>query len=152
MILTARAQPVEEFGHRGAGIGLLRGALAQFHQRIGFFRPGGENTARAVILERPPHQPLPVGQKRRGQRIAGMPAHSLAVEAKGDLGGPVDQPAAYTMDLTHRPRPRARATSRASSTAVISWLTVSRVTTSQDRSPCSWYHNSRCTPAGLSRR
>ena len=46
----------------------------------------------------------------------------------------------------------ARAASRAGATASIAWFFVSRVTTSQARQPPAWYHNSRCRPAGLSRR
>ena len=137
MVLAAGGETVEELGHGGAGVGFGMGAGAQVDQRVGLFRAGGEDAARAVILEGPADQPLAVGEKRRGERVTGEPRERLVVEAKLERFRAVDQAAADAVGLRHLSRPLARATSRASSTRVISWVSVSRVTTSHERSPCS---------------
>jgi hypothetical protein len=82
-----------KFLHGGAGVGLQPPALADLHQRVGFRRAARHHRARPVILERPAHQQLPVGQQRRGQRVAGMAGHGLSVEAETQRGVAVDQPA-----------------------------------------------------------
>ena len=69
---------------------------------------------------------------RRGQDVVRacqkMKAQGLAA---------VDQAAGDAVGLAHFERPSARATSRANSTCKISCVTVLRVTTSHERSPCS---------------
>ena len=136
-VLALRLQPVEQL-HRGRPrVGLAPRPAAQLHQGIRLFRPGGNRPARTVILEAAPHQPHAIGQKRRGQRIAGMSQIGQPVEGEADRAAAVDLAARDAIVLCHRPRPRSRATSRAISTCVISCVRVLRVTTSQDRSPCS---------------
>ena len=137
MVLAGGGQPVEKLGNRRARVGFLMCAGAQLDERVGFFGPGGENPARAVVFERAAHQQLPICQERRGQRVTVVTAHALAVEGKRDFLVTVDQTAIQPVFLHHLLRPLARATSRAISTDVISWVSVSRVTTSHERSPCS---------------
>ena len=136
-VLACRLQPVEEFGHRRPRIRFLPRARAQMDQRVRFFRPCRQRPARAVILKAPPHQPHAIGEQRRGQRVALVA--DIAVPVKGEAEGfaAVDLAARNAIGLAHLLRPCALATSRASSTLVISWVTVLRVTTSHDRSPCS---------------
>ena len=78
-----------------------------------------------------------VGDESRGQRVTGMAVEPLVVEKEGQGLRPVDRTAVEAMGLAHLLRPLFLATSRASSTFEISWVSVSRVTTSHDRSPCS---------------
>ena len=130
-------QPVEHLDRRGAGVGLFARTGAQFDDAIGFLGPCGQQPARAVVFERSPDQPHVIGQQGRGQRIAGMGGIAAIVEPEVDSGVAVDLTAAQSVALGHFDRPRARATSRASSTLEISCVVVSRVTTSHDRSPAS---------------
>ena len=78
----SRYQPVIEFDHRGARIGFLAPALAQFDQRIGLGRTRRDHAARPVIFERAAHQMDAIGDQRRSQRIAGMAGEALAVEGE----------------------------------------------------------------------
>ena len=137
MVLRPGCQPVKQLGHGGLGVGLLCRTGAKFDHTVRLFGPRGEYPARAVVFERPAHQPLSIGQQRRSQRVARMALHRLAVEGEIQRLATVDQSAVDTVGLVHLERPRARATSRASSTFVTSWVSVLRVTTSHDRSPCS---------------
>ena len=151
VVLAPGLQPVEQLGDGRAGIGLAVSAAAQLDQRVGLFGAGAEDAARPVVLETSAHHADAVGEQRRGQGIAGMAGQPPAIEAEGEAAAAVDRAAVQPEPAAHRSRPAARATSRASSTRTISWVSVLRVTTSQDRSPCSWNHSSRCSPAGLSR-
>ena len=139
-VLAAGFQPVEELHHGGAGIGLVPRAGAQFHQRVRLFGAGGEDAARAVILEAAADEAHAVRQKRRGERIAGMALIQLAVEGEAQRLAAVDRSA---LEPHAAPAFARSATSRARSAPRISWVTVLRVTMSQLRSPCSWNHSSR---------
>src|SRR5690606_13572255 len=169
-------EPVEELDRRRARVRLLGRAAAELDERVRLLRPGGEDPARAVVFERPADQPHPVGDEGGGEGITGMALELLAVPGEPERPGTVHEPAADPVGLggarclrrcrgmlarhliaghhllTHLVRPLSRATSRASATSVISCVSVLRVTTSQERSPCSWYQSSLCSPAGLSRR
>ena len=94
MVLARGRQPVEHFGKRRALVRFMTRARAQIDQRVWLFRAAGHHAAWAVIFERPAHDHLTIGHQGRGQRIAGMRAHRLAVEGKPDLAAAVDQPAA----------------------------------------------------------
>ena len=152
VVLAERFQPVEQFGDGRPRVRLAVGAGPQLDQRVGLFRAGGEDAARPVVLEAPADQADPVGEQGGRQRIAKMADHLPAVEPERKDAAAVERAAVEPERAAHRSRPRAMATSRASSTLTTSWVSVLRVTTSQERSPCSWNHSSRCSPAGLSRR
>ena len=137
IVLAARFQPVEQFGDGRPCVRLPVRAAAQLDQRVGLFRTGGEDAAGPMVFEAPADQPDPVGEQGRGQRVAGMAGQPAAVEPEIEAAAPVDQAAVEAERPAHRSRPRATATSRASSTFRTSWVSVLRVTTSQDRSPCS---------------
>ena len=51
MVLAFRLKPIEKLGDRGARVGFLSRTRAELDKRVGFFRSGGQNAARAVILE-----------------------------------------------------------------------------------------------------
>ena len=140
-VLALRRQPVEQLGHGGAGVGFLPRAGTQFDQRIRLLGPRRNNPARAVVFEAAPHQPHAVGQQGRGEGVARMAVIGQPVEMKAQGLAAVDlarrKSGRKAVYLRHLERPCARATSRAISTLLISWLSVLRVTTSHDRSPCS---------------
>ncbi|MPM07842.1 hypothetical protein SDC9_54151 [bioreactor metagenome] len=135
VVLAARLEPVEELGHRGAGVRLLPGTAAQLDERIRLLGAGGEDAARAVILERAPDQADVVCQERRGERVARMAAQLAPVEAEAQRRAALDQTAGKPGHAA--PPFRASATSRASSAPRISCVRVLRVTISHERSPCS---------------
>ena len=152
IVLAEGLQPVEQLRDGRSCVRLAPGAAAQLDQCVGFLRSGGEDAPGPVVFEAPANQPDLVGEQGRGQRVAGMARKATAVEPEIEAHAPVDPAAVEAERPAHRSRPRAMAISRASSTLRTSWVSVLRVTTSQDRSPCSWNHSSRCSPAGLSRR
>src|SRR4029077_2709203 len=51
-VLARRDEAVEQLDDRRARVRLATGAVAQFDERVGLLRPGGENAARPVILKR----------------------------------------------------------------------------------------------------
>ena len=154
-VLAVGLKAVEQFGHRGPRVRFLSPAGPQLDQGVRLFRARAQGATGAMVLEAATHQPNAVGKQRRGQRVAGMARVGQPVEGEAERPGAVDLAAPKlgvdAMRLAHFVRPCLRATSRASSTRVISCVTVFRVTTSQERSPCSWYQSSRCSPAGLVR-
>ena len=89
-----------------------------------------------MILEGPSDKPHTVRKKRRGKRVAGKAVESPPVEREAEWRRAIDKPAIKPVDLRHG-RPFPAACRAASSTFRISWLTVSRVTISQLRSPIS---------------
>ena len=96
-----------------------------------------------MVLERTSHQANAVCQQGRGQRIPGMALVGDTIEGEAVGATAVDLSARRDpVFLGHLLRPRERATSRASSTLEISCVSVLRVTTSHERSPASWNHNS----------
>jgi hypothetical protein len=94
VVLGRGRQPVEQLRRRGALVRLVRVALPEVDERVRLLRAGGDDAARAVILEGPPHDPLAVGHQRGGERVAGMAGEALAVEGELHLAGAVDQAAA----------------------------------------------------------
>jgi hypothetical protein len=73
-VLARCGEPGIELLHRGTAVGLAPPAGADRHQRIGFRGAGGEDAARAVILEAAADQPHAVCEQRRGESVAGKPA------------------------------------------------------------------------------
>ena len=156
-VLARRLQPLVEFRHGGAGVGLAPGAGAQFDQGVRLLRAGREDAAGPVILERAADETHAVGEQRRGQRVAVVAGEAASVEAEVARPVPIDQAAgggaerligrgrgngrlrALKGERGHAASPelRARATSRAGSTASMAWVRVSRVTTSQERHPAA---------------
>ena len=137
VVLAGGLQPVEQLGDGRPRIRLPVRAAPQLDQRVRFFRTRREHASGPVILETPGHQPDPVGEERRGQCVTGMPRQAPTVEEKSQSSAALDRAAVEPERTAHRSRPRASATSRANSPRTISWVSVLRVTTSQDRSPCS---------------
>ena len=136
-VLALRGQPVKQLCHGGAGVGFLPRARAQFDQGVRLFGASRDRPTRAVILKAAPHQADAVGQQGRGECIAGVARIRQPVKMKAKGLAAVDQAACNAVGLAHFERPSARATSRANSTCKISCVTVLRVTTSHERSPCS---------------
>ena len=89
-VLAARDHAVGQGRGGGALVRFEPAALAQAQQRVRLLGARGQGTARAVILEGPAHQHLAVGQKRRGDGVAGQPAQVAAVKAERHLPGTVD--------------------------------------------------------------
>ena len=69
-VLAGRFEAVIELGRGRLGVRLAARAAAQFDQRVGFFRAGGEQPARPVIFERAADQLDAIGDQRRGERVA----------------------------------------------------------------------------------
>ena len=63
-------------------------------QRTGFLGTARDDATRAVVLETAPHQPLAVGQQRRGQRIAGESLQVPAIKLKLDRSTRIRQQSA----------------------------------------------------------
>src|SRR5205085_1100981 len=96
-------QSVMNLDLRRAGIRLGPCTGAKLDQRVGFFRTGCYDAARAVILERPTNQPHAVGQQGRCERISGKARVTLAVEAEGDRPAAVDATTGVqAIGLAHR--------------------------------------------------
>jgi len=102
-----------------------------------------------MVLERPADQALAVGEKGRGEGVAGIAFVALAVEGEGQRLAAIDEAAGCeTRGLAHG----FASGPCMGSTAEIAWLRTLRVTTSQAWQPAVWYQSSRCRPIGLSRR
>ena len=161
-ILAFGGKALEELDRSRARIRLAPRPGAQLDERVRLFRPRRQDAARAVVFEGAPDEPHPVGDQRGGERIAGMARELAAVEGEGQDARAIDQAAAREtgrlrkarrvrsrvdplQGLSHAPaRGRhgisapalcATALSRAASAPKISWVRVSRVTTSQARQP-----------------
>ena len=78
---------------RGLEIGQAPGPGADLHQRVGLFGAGGQDAARAVVFEAPPHQVHAVGEQGGCQRISGEPFIAPPVEREPDPPRPVDRAA-----------------------------------------------------------
>ena len=118
---------------RGAGIGLEPAFRACADQGVGLFVTGAEDAPRAVLLEAAAHQADAVGQKRRGESVAGETLIGAPVEGEGDRLRAVDQSAAFvSVRPVHAAPPVRLEAGRAS---VMTWLKVSRVNTTQERQP-----------------
>ena len=83
-------QPVVKLDFGRAQVGLRETARLQQHQRVRLLRPDGHDAARPVVFEAAGEEPHPVGEQRRGQRVAGMAGIAPAVEAEGERARPVD--------------------------------------------------------------
>ena len=137
MVLAGGEKAFGQLDRGGAGVGFLCRALAQLDKGVGLFGSCRKDAARAMIFEATPDEAVAVCEQGRGERVAFIPCQVLVIPLEFLRLVAVDQAAFDAVRGAHLDRPRARATSRASSTLVISWVTVLRVTTSQDRSPCS---------------
>ena len=101
MVLACADKPVEQLGRGGALVRFKPPALAHVDNRVRLFGTAGNNAARAVILERPTHQHLVIGQKRGRQCVAGKARHALAVEGEMGGTGAVDQTTALLQTGAH---------------------------------------------------
>ncbi len=101
MVLALRGEALVELLRGRPLVRLEPGAFAQPDQGVGLFRAGGDDAARAVILEAAPDQNLTVGQQRRGQRVAVVARHPLAVEGEFPPRGAVQQPPALGQPRAH---------------------------------------------------
>ena len=82
-VLRCRGQPVIELLHGGADIRrLARGVALDLDQRVGLFRAGRQDAARAMVFERAADEMDAVGEQRRGQRVALDAGVGLAVEGE----------------------------------------------------------------------
>ena len=85
-----RLQALVQLGLRGLDVGHGVGAFLHLHQRVGLFRAGADQAARATVLEAARQAQLARGQQRRGQRVAGKARQRLAVELEADRPAAVD--------------------------------------------------------------
>ena len=79
---AGRPQPVVEIDDGGRQVGLGVGAGFQLHQGVGLLDAGGEDAARAVILEAAADHGDVVGEQRRGQGVPRMALVAAAVEGE----------------------------------------------------------------------
>ncbi len=92
-ILALRFETVVKLGSRRFRIGFAARARAQLDERVRFFRARRQDAARAVILERSADQTDAVGEKRRGERVAGVARVRDAVEREVERLRAIDQTA-----------------------------------------------------------
>ncbi len=155
-VLARGHEPGEQLGHRGARVRLASCPGAEFDDGVRFLGAGRQDAARAMILERSPDEPHAVGEKRRGERVAGMAAERRPVEGEIERRAPVHEPARREPErlgcrgAAAAPNDRsifaakrrigrhqcasvvrAIAMSRASRAAKTPWVRTSRSTTSQ---------------------
>jgi hypothetical protein len=165
VVLRRGGQAVEELGGRGALVGFMPVTLPEVHERVGFFPARRNDAARAVILERPAHDPLAVGHERGGKRITGMARKTLAVEGEFDLRAAVDQAAAPGQTGAHGVASQSgrlaliAAMMSAGGSVVCaryvpntSSVAVSRAARNHLPQPLAWRQRSKCTPRTLGRR
>ena len=93
-ILAVGDQAVIQFRHGGAGIGFLAGPFPHSDQRIGFFCPGREYPAGAVIFETARDQFDIICHQRRGKRVPFKPGIGFTIETEFNRFGSVDVPEA----------------------------------------------------------
>ena len=91
-VLAACGEALVELDHRGADIGLRPGAFLELHQRRGLLRAGGEDPARAMELEAARNEPHPIGEQRRGERVAAPALVGPAVEGERERTRAIDAP------------------------------------------------------------
>jgi len=89
-ILALRREPVVELDLGRPRVRFAPRPGAQFDERIRLFRPGGEQAARAVILERPAEQPHAGGEQGGGEGVAGEAPVCPPVERERELAPAVD--------------------------------------------------------------
>ena len=101
-VLGFGGQALDQLDLGGAHVGVAACALAELQQRVRLLRAGGEDAARAVVLEAASDQVHAVGEQRRGQGVAGIALIGRIVEAEADRLGPVDQaPLGQAEALSH---------------------------------------------------
>ena len=111
-VLRLRLHPLEDFLDGRPHIRRMGVRRARnIDERVGFFRPGGENAARPVILEGPTGQVNPIGDQGRGERVALDAGQLTAVECEG-YGARRNEPALArdAVGSAHWPSPFTRAT------------------------------------------
>ena len=80
MVLAFGDQAIIKFGDGGAGVRVSISTIANCHQGVRFFNPGGKNPARAVVFKTAPHQMRAIGQQSRRQCVASKTRQALAIE------------------------------------------------------------------------
>ncbi len=90
MVLAPSNQTVKQLRRRRPLVWLGARTDPHIHQGIRLFDPRGHNAARTVILERPPHHHLVIGQQGRGKRIALKPGQALPVERERHLSPAIE--------------------------------------------------------------
>src|SRR4051812_24339863 len=94
-VLARGGEAVIELDLGGAQVGIAAPPRPlELDQGTGLLRPRGHDTARSVVLEAAADQVDAVGEKRRGQRVAGEAAVGLAVKGEGERARAVDPAAA----------------------------------------------------------
>ncbi len=101
VVLAFRDGAFEKLGRRHPLVRLEPPAGAETDEGVRLLRTGGHDTARAVILERPPDQHLIGAKQRRGERVALIALHPLAVEAEAHRLRAVDQTTALGKTRAH---------------------------------------------------
>ena len=101
VVLRRGEQPVEKLCGCRALVRLELALNAKVHEGVRLFDTCSHDATRAVVLERPAHQHLVIGQKRRGERVARVPSHDLAVEGEPHAAILVDQAAARGQTRAH---------------------------------------------------
>ena len=101
-------QALTQFGHGCAVVGLARAPFrfgnVAIDERIGLFDPGGDNPARAVILERTADEVHAVGQQRRSHGITAVALIGPAVKGEAQRLAAIDAAAlGLTEFLAHWP-------------------------------------------------
>ncbi len=94
VVLRNCVQAFAEFGVGCSAIRLEPVALHERNQGIGFLGAARDDSARAVIFERTPHEHPVVGQQGGRERVALETGHLGSVEPEPDGPGPPDQPSA----------------------------------------------------------
>ena len=82
VVLACGVEAAEQLGRGGPLVGFEFGTLTHVEKRIGLFGARGDNTARAVVFERPADHHLVIGQQSRRQSVALKAFEALAVEAE----------------------------------------------------------------------
>ena len=101
MVLAARFETLIELGCGSPLIWLEKGSFSEVHQRVGLFRTGGHNTARAVILEAAAHEHLVSPQQRGCQSVPRKALLGSSVERKAQHFAAVNQTTALTQTKAH---------------------------------------------------
>ena len=90
-VLARRLEAGAQLLEGGAGVRLeAAGAAAGAEEGVRLVGSGGDDAARAVVLERPPHQVDAVREQRRGEGVTGEALVALAVDGEADRALVVD--------------------------------------------------------------
>ena len=148
-VLAARNQSFVEFDQGAREVGCTAPAAADREKSVGLFHTGAEKTARAVVLETPPHQSDTVREQRGGQRVAGKPRQRPALQRERERAAAIDAAACWPALCTACHRCATSSRARRTTPGVL--VAVSRSSTSQSRQPSTCCQYSRCAPFGLSK-